>query len=163
MTLLYAIIFPIIFPIMTHGTNYFSYYDTLFLIIFPIIFDYDRVLAPGIWAGADSSSWPKHGGMTQKCLWRMPAQLHRLEGTHTEWKAAWGCVPVILYALFFLLYALFVLADQDCGRCKCVLGTAFPCTQLLCFFNEAVEHQGSCQCCLQCPNCSAYMLLFCIM
>ena len=56
MTLLYAIIFPIIFPIMTHGTDYFSYYDTLFFIIFPIIFNYDRVLAPGKWAGADSSS-----------------------------------------------------------------------------------------------------------
>ena len=33
---------------------------------------------------------------------------------------------------FFLLYALFDLADHDCGRCKCVLGTAFLCTLLLC-------------------------------
>ena len=132
MTLLYAIIFPIIFPIMTHVSYYFSYYDTLFLIIFPIISNYDRVLAPGKWEGADSSSWPRHGGMTQKCLWRMPAQLHQLEGTHTEWKAAWGSFHVLLYALFFLLYALFVLPDHDCGRCKCVLGTAFLCTPILC-------------------------------
>ena len=111
---------------------YFSYYDTLFFIIFPIIFNYDRVLASGKWQGADSSSWPKHGGMTWQCLWRMPAHLHWPEGTHTEWKAAWGSVPVLLYALFFLLYALFVLADHDCGPCKCVLGTAFLCTPILC-------------------------------
>jgi hypothetical protein len=62
----------------------------------------------------------------------MPAHLHRLEGAQTEWKAAWWSVPVLLYALFFLLYALFVLADQDCGRCKYVLGTAYPCTLILC-------------------------------
>ena len=117
---------------MTHVSYYFSYYDTLFFIIFPIISNYDRVLAPGKWKGADSSSWAKHGGTTQKCLWRIPAQLRRLEGKHTEWKAAWGSFRVLLYALFFLLYALFVFADQDCGRCKFVLCTASLCTLILC-------------------------------
>jgi hypothetical protein len=61
----------------------------------------------------------------------MPAHLHRLEGAQTEWKAAWWSVPVLLYALFFLLYALFVVAEQDCGFCKCVLRTAFLCTLIL--------------------------------
>ena len=111
---------------------YFSYYDTLFFIIFPIIFNYDRVLAPGKWEGADSISWPNHGAMTHKGRRTIPAQLQGLEGAHTEWKAAWGSAPVLLYALFFLLYALFVLAEQDCCHFKCVLGTAFLCTPILC-------------------------------
>jgi hypothetical protein len=82
----------------------------------------------------------------------MPAHLHRLEGAaQTEWKAAWWSVPVLLYALFFLLYALFVLADQDCGRCKYVLGTANRCTLILCVatsswnIGEAVIAVGSAQ------------------
>jgi hypothetical protein len=44
MTLLYAIIFPIIFPIMTHGTIIFpiifpiiSYYFSLFFLLFSIM------------------------------------------------------------------------------------------------------------------------------
>jgi hypothetical protein len=69
----------------------------------------------------------------------MPAHLHRLEGAQTEWKAAWWSVPVLLYALFFLLYALFVLADQDCGRCKYVLRTANLCTTFLCFTPSLVN------------------------
>ena len=36
-----------------------------------------------------------------------------------------------LYALLFLLYALFVLAEQDCGPCKYVLCTAFLGTPIL--------------------------------
>ena len=64
----------------------------------------------------------------------MAAHLHRLEAAHwqTEWKAAWWSVPVQLNALFFLLYALFVLAEQDCGPCNYVLCTAFLCTPILC-------------------------------
>jgi hypothetical protein len=58
--LLYAIIFPIIFPIMTHGTIIFPIIfpimTLLFFIIFPIIFNYDRVSAPGKWECADSNS-----------------------------------------------------------------------------------------------------------
>ncbi len=40
MTLLYAIIFPIIFPIMTHGTIIFpimTHYFSLFVLLFPIM------------------------------------------------------------------------------------------------------------------------------
>ena len=132
MIFLYHIITHYVTIIRYYFSYYFSYYDTLFFIIFSIIFNYDRVLAPGKWEGADSSYWLNHGGMTIKYRWRMPAQLHRLEGAHTEWKAAWESVPALLYALFFLLYTLFVLADQDCGRCKCVLGTAFLCIPILC-------------------------------
>ena len=62
----------------------------------------------------------------------MPAHLHRLEGAQTEWKAASWSVPVLLYALLFLLYTLFVLAEQDCSPCKYVLCTAFRCTPILC-------------------------------
>ena len=62
----------------------------------------------------------------------MPAQLHRLEGAQTEWKAARWRIPVRLYALLFILYALFVLAEQDCGPCKYVLCTAFLGTPILC-------------------------------
>ena len=62
----------------------------------------------------------------------MPAHLHRLEGAQTEWKTAWWSVPVPLYALFFLLCALFYLAEQDCCPCKYVLCTAFLCTPILC-------------------------------
>ena len=70
--------------------------------------------------------------MTGWCWWRMPAHLHRLEGAQTEWKAAWWSVLVPCYTLFFLLYALFVLAEQDCGPCNYVLRTAFLCTPILC-------------------------------
>ena len=81
---------------------------------------------------ADSYPWPIHAGMTGWCWWRMPAHLHRLEGAQTEWKAAWWSVPVLLYTLFCLFYALFVLAEQDCGPCKYVLRTAFLCKPILC-------------------------------
>ncbi len=47
----------------------------------------------------------------QESRWRMPAHLHRLDGAQTEWKAARWSVPAILHALFFLLYALFFLAE----------------------------------------------------
>jgi hypothetical protein len=49
-----------------------------------------------------------------------------------------------LYALLFLLYALFVLAEQDCSPCKYVLCTAFRChgtpRHSVCK-NEFMEHQ----------------------
>ena len=94
--------------------------------------DYFRVSAHWKCECADSYSWPIHAGMTGWCWWRMPAHLHRLEGAQTEWKAAWWSVPVLLYALFFLLYALFVLAEQDCGPYKYVLRNAFLRTPILC-------------------------------
>ena len=59
MTLLYAFIFPIIFPIMTHGTIIFPIIFpimTHYFHYFPIISNYDMVLASGKWEGADSSS-----------------------------------------------------------------------------------------------------------
>ena len=37
-----------------------------------------------------------------------------------------------LRELSCILYALFVLAEQDCGPCKYVLCTAFLCTPILC-------------------------------
>ena len=101
-------------------------------IIFSIISDYFRVSAPGKWECADSNSWPNHGGMTGSCRWRMPAHLHRLKSEQTEWKAAWWRVPILLYALLFLLYALFVLTEQDCSPCKYVLCTVFRSTPILC-------------------------------
>jgi hypothetical protein len=97
-----------------------------------IILYYGRVSATGKWECADSNSWPNHGGMTGQCRWRMPVHLHRLEGAQTELKAAWWSIPVLLYALLFLLYALFVFAEQDCSPCKYVLCTAFRCTPTLC-------------------------------
>ena len=81
----------------------------------------------------------------------MPAHLHRLEDAQTEWKAGWWSVPVLLYALFFLLYTLYFTPDQDCGRCKYVLGTANRCTLILCVttsswnIGEAVIAVGSAQ------------------
>jgi hypothetical protein len=62
----------------------------------------------------------------------MPADLHLMEGAQTEWKAARWSVPALVYALFFPLYALFFTPDQDCGRCKYVLGTAYLCAPILC-------------------------------
>ena len=93
--------------------------------------DYVTVSAPGKWEYAHRTSSPNHGGMTGWCRWRMPAHLHRLEGAQTEGKAALWSVPARLYALWFLLYALCVLAEQDCGPCKGVLCTAFLCTRIL--------------------------------
>jgi hypothetical protein len=100
--------------------------------MFPIIFNYDRVSAPGKWECADSNSWPIHWGMTVKCRWTMPAQLHRLEGAYREGKAAWCSVPGLLYTLFLLLCTLFFLAVQDCGCCKYALRTADLCKLILC-------------------------------
>ena len=88
--------------------------------------------APGKWECAASNSWPTHQGMTHMCRWRLPIQLHQLEGALKEWKAAWWSVPVLLYALFLLLYALFFTSDKDCSCCKYVLRTADLCTTFLC-------------------------------
>ena len=134
MTLLYAIIFH--FSYYDTRDYLFSYYCFLLWHFLPIIFNYDRMSAPGKWECAASNSWPtpSHwlGGMADYCKWRMRAQLHRLEGAHKEWKAAWCSVPGLLYALFLLLCTLSFLADQDCGRCKYVLCTADLCTPILC-------------------------------
>ena len=113
--------------IRCYFSYYFSYYDTLSLNIFPIIFNYDRVSAPGKWECTSSNSWPIHQGMTHMCRWRMPIQLHQLEGALKEWKAAWCSVLVLLYALFFT-------SDKDCSCCKYVLRTADSdlCTTFLC-------------------------------
>ena len=112
-------------------SDYFSDYFGLNAIIVSIISDYFRVSAHWKCECADSYPWPIHAGMTGWCWWRMPAHLHRLEGAQTEWKAAWWSVPVLLYTLFCLFYALFVLAEQDCSPCKYVLRTAFLCTPIL--------------------------------
>ena len=61
----------------------------------------------------------------------MPALLHWLKGVQTKWKAAWWSVLVLLYELFFRLYALFVLAEQECGLFRYVLRTALLCTPIL--------------------------------
>jgi hypothetical protein len=50
-----------------------------------------------------------------------------MEGAQTEWKAARCSVPALLYALSVLLYALFGLAEQECGLCRYVLRTALSC------------------------------------
>ena len=146
MGLLFFLLFFLLWHIIFH---YFSYYFQLW-----------QGIGSRKWDGADSISWPKHWGMAQKCLWRMPAQLHRLEGTHAERKAAWGSLPVLLYALFFILYALFVLAEQDRGPCKYVLNTASQCTPSLGVTTSLCNILKAAKCCLECPYCSAYMLLF---
>ncbi len=46
-------------------------------------------------------------------------------------ESAWWSVPALLYALFFLIYALFVLAEPECGLCRYVLRTVLLCTPIL--------------------------------
>ena len=65
-----------------------------------------------------------------------------------------------LLRIIFLLHEFSFTPDQDCGRCKYVLGTAYLCTQILCVTTSLMEHRGSCDCCRKCPNWSACMLLF---
>ena len=95
----------------------------------------------------------------------MPAQLYRLEHVHNELKAAGCCAPGLIYALFVLLCTLFFLADQDCRRCKYVLRTAYVCTPILCVtirlwnIRDAATAVGRRR---KCQNCSAFLLLFCI-
>ena len=138
---------------------YFSYYDTLIFIIFPIIFNYDRVVASGKWQGADSNSWPKHGGMTQQCLWRMPAHLHWPEGTHTEWKE---CSCTIIRIIFSIIRIICLAWPWLRLLYVCPRHCLSMYTDSVCC-NELMGHPGSCQCCLKCPNSSAHMQLFHIM
>ena len=136
MSLLCPIIFPIIFPIMSHGT-------IIFPIIFPIMTHYFSLffLLFSIMTGC----WHLENGKGQTAVLD-PSMEEWLDRVYEECQLICidrkahiqnGKLPegVFLYYYthyFFLLYALFDLADHDCGRCKCVLGTAFLCTLLLC-------------------------------
>ncbi len=131
-----GLLFFLLFFLLWHiGLLFFI----LFFLLLQIIFHYVSCYFQ-IWQGVctrklecvDSNSWSIHWGMTDKCPWAMPAQLHRLEGAYREEKAAWCSVPGLLYALLLLLCTLFFLADQDCGCCKYVLRTADLFKLILC-------------------------------
>jgi hypothetical protein len=47
-----------------------------------------------------------------------PASTRRRTDMMESCQAPWWSVPVLLYALFFLFYELFALAEQDYGLCK---------------------------------------------
>ena len=147
-----TIIFFIIFPIMTH---YFS----LFFLLFSIMTGcWHLENGKGQTAVLDQSMEEWLDRVYEECqLICIDRKAHIQNGKLPE-----GVFLYYYTHYFFLLYALFDLADHDCGRCKCVLGTAFLCTLLLCVAT-IIGHWGSCQCCLKCPNSSAHMLLFCIL
>ena len=105
-------------------THYFSLFFLLFSIMTGCRHPENGNVQPAI-LGPLTKEW-------LMCRWRMPIQLHQLEGALKEWKAAWWSVPVLLYALFLLLYALFFTSDKDCSCCKYVLRTADLCTTFLC-------------------------------
>ena len=132
----YTLLFFLLFFLLWHiGLLFFLLFFLLWHIIFHY-FSYYFQLWQGVctlkWECADSNSWPIHQGMAHLCRWRMPVQLPQLEGALKEWKVAWWSVPVLLYALFLLLYALFFTSDKDCSCCKYVLRTADLCTTFLC-------------------------------
>jgi hypothetical protein len=97
--------------------------------------------------------------MGDKCPSTRAANVDQLEAAYTEWKAARCCVPELLYALFFRLYTLFFLADQNCCCCKFVLRTAESVliyVQRFCALHQAKGTSGKL---LKRHNCSFFGLL----
>ena len=80
-------------PIIRYYCTYYSllfapiirYYCSLFFLLFSIMVGCRHPKNGNVQTAILK---PNHGGVTGLCRRRMPAQLHRLEGAQTEWKAA---------------------------------------------------------------------------
>ncbi len=116
-----TIIFPIIFPIMSEYTRFCFEYLRLFRgvgtrkmgMCRPQLLTQSR---RNDWLvsmkyACSSSSTGRRADRIESCLMECSCTITRI---------------------IFLLYALFVLAEQDCRLCKYVLRTAILCTPILC-------------------------------
>ena len=98
--IMFTIIFPIIFPIIMFRIE--CDYFVLFLIISGCLHTENANVQTAI---LDPFMQEWLVGVDEECLhiW--------IDWKATEGKAAWWSVPVLVYTLFFLFYAIFVLAE----------------------------------------------------
>ncbi len=85
---------------------------------------YDRVLAPSLSECADSSLLPEHGEMIINQPWSLELDFNQQVGAQLSWEAGRVSCPVLFYTLFFPLYSLWQMSDQNCCCSKKVLRTA---------------------------------------
>ena len=123
-----GIIFPIIFPYyVTFRLLFFllwHYLDTIIPILFTIIFDYFRGSCPNWEELADTNSRPMRPEMTDKCPGAPAVLWDEQKSLLYQYKSTYPAVRRLLYVLFFLLYWLFWLSDQDWAGCNLDLRTA---------------------------------------
>ena len=163
MSLLFPIIFPIISPIM-------SLFFLLFFLLWHIIFHYFSYYFQ-LWQGA--GIWKMARGR-QQCLtqaWRNDstvsmknASSSALTGRHTYRMES--CLRECSCTIIRIIFSIIRIICLGWPGLQSLLVRPRHClsmyTDSVCY-NELMGHQGSCQCCLKCPNSSAYMLLFHIM
>ena len=111
---------------VTSDHYFFNYVTiiTLIPIIFPIIFDYFRGSQPNWQELADTNSRPVRRAMTEKCPGAPAVLWDEQESSRYQDKSTFPAEQRLLYALFFLLYLLFWMSDQDWAACNLDLRNA---------------------------------------